>query len=153
MKKSLLKRRTPLNRGGRLRPVSKAKARTKRKYAKKRIPFLQKHPWCWWSLVIHGQLVPSDTIHHAYGRVGELEHDETLFIPVSSSVHPKEIHIESVNVARAAGFIIENGTQLDFARNLVRIIERGARKWAWLKGDKSYGLPPEIVAPAAPPGV
>lgn len=81
MKRSPLKRKTPLKRGGRLRPVSKKRAKQMKSYLDIRRTFLEQNQAC----EICGD--KSTQIHHKKGRFQERLNDTELFMPICRSCH------------------------------------------------------------------
>jgi 5-methylcytosine-specific restriction endonuclease McrA len=81
MKGSPLKRKTPLKRGGRLRPVSKKRAKQNREYSKCRQEYFNTHPRC----EICGY--KATQIHHKRGRFQERLTDMENFMALCMSCH------------------------------------------------------------------
>ena len=81
MKRSPLKRKTPLKRGGRLRPVSKKRAKQNKAYSVNREVYLNYHPAC----EICGS--KACDIHHKKGRFAERLNDMQYFMAVCRGCH------------------------------------------------------------------
>lgn len=126
MKRSPLKRKTPLKRGGRLKPFSKKRSKANAEYLKRRAAFLAAHPWCQWSLAewgsseemakLHEGRVVDNTrnifvncprateIHHRAGRIGPLLMDETKWMAVCRYAH-RMIH-DNPKIAKEKGYLL-----------------------------------------------
>lgn len=87
MKRSPLKRKTPLKRGGRLRPVSKKRAKQNKVYFSLRLKYLYLHPTC---EVCKEK--KATQIHHKKGRVGERLNDCLYWLGVCFECHNKIHH-------------------------------------------------------------
>ena len=81
MKRSPLKRKTPMKRGGRLRPVSKKRAKQNKAYSEFRKDHLSKNPFC----EICGERATQ--IHHKRGRFQERLNDTEFFMAVCMACH------------------------------------------------------------------
>ena len=78
MKRSPLKRKTPLKRTGRkLRPVSKKRAKQNKLYSEIRKVYLEENPAC----EVCGK--QATQIHHKRGRIHDRLNDTAFFMPVS----------------------------------------------------------------------
>jgi len=99
MKRSPLKRKTPLKRGGRLRPVSKKRAKQIKEYAKVRQEYLSLNPSC----EICGK--SGTQIHHKKGRFQERLNDKNFFMSVCSCCH-QWIH-NNPQVAYAKDYMVK----------------------------------------------
>lgn len=93
MKRSPLRRKTPLRR------VSKKRAGELREYSERRKVFLSKHQWC----VVY-PYEPSTEVHHKHGREHGKLNDESLWLAVSRRGHDF-IH-SNPNKARENGWLI-----------------------------------------------
>ena len=91
----MLRRRTPLKRGGflrratRLRPISNRRRVRLDEYYKRRERFLSRpeNRFCIVSWVLWGQRVPPCDIHHKKGRYGTNFLDESTWMAVSRDAH------------------------------------------------------------------
>lgn len=103
MKRTPLKRKTPMKRGGStlkrtpLRKVSKKQAARNDLYGKQRKEFLAAHPQC---AVCGGQ---ATQVHHKAGR-GARTNDVSTFIAVCARCHDW-IHFGNPAAAREQGFL------------------------------------------------
>ncbi len=126
MKRTPLKRKSPLKRGGRLKPFSKKRSKLNAEYLKKRAAFLEAHPWCQWTIAeacgaewmaieTGGRIIdntrnifincpPATEIHHRKGRVGPLLMDETYWMAVCRYAH-RQIH-ENPKIAKEKGYLL-----------------------------------------------
>ena len=98
MKRSPLKRKTPLKRGGRLRPVSKKRAKQNRAYSVNREVYLNYHPAC----EICGK--KATQIHHKRGRFQDRLNEMEFFMSVCHSCH-EWIHRNPLE-AYAKGYLL-----------------------------------------------
>lgn len=92
MKRSQIKRKTPLKRGGKLKPVSAKRKKDSEKYAFLRQEFLRDNPLCRATLIIWPErsvrVAPWATeIHHANGRTGKNYLDTRTWVPVCREAH------------------------------------------------------------------
>lgn len=83
MKRTALKRKTPLKRGKGLAKVGKHRKPIQAQYLKQRDAFLRKHYWC---EARCARQLASD-VHHKQGRVGKLLLDETKWVAVCRRCH------------------------------------------------------------------
>jgi hypothetical protein len=106
MKRSPLKRRTPLKRSGKLRPVSKKRAGQNKVYSALRREFLEAHiEKCCPVIKFHYDVeVPCTEIHHTFGRENEKLNDVSYWLAVSREGH-RIIH-DSPNEAREHGWLV-----------------------------------------------
>ena len=81
MKRTPLKRKTPLKRGGRLRLVSKKRAKQNKAYSIYRNLYLNNHTAC---EICGGKACE---IHHKKGRFGERLNDMQYFMAVCRGCH------------------------------------------------------------------
>jgi hypothetical protein len=82
MKRSPIKRKTPLKRSGRkLRPVSKKRARENRAYTRLREWYLEQNPAC----EICGK--KATQIHHKRGRFGARLNEKEYFMAICMACH------------------------------------------------------------------
>ena len=82
MKRTPLKRKTPLRRSGRkLRPVSIKRAKQNKEYSVLRMEYLNKNPFC--SICEK----PACDIHHKKGRFGERLNNSEFFMAVCRGCH------------------------------------------------------------------
>ena len=81
MKRSLLKCKTPLKRGVRLRPVSKKRAKQNKIYSLYRNIYLTNHPAC----EICGN--KATQIHHKKGRFGDRLNNMEFFMSICHECH------------------------------------------------------------------
>jgi len=98
MKRSSLKRKTPLKRGGRLKPVSKKRAKQNKVYSAVRLEYLQHNPLC------ERCGKKADQIHHKKGRFGERLNDKDFFMAVCMTCH-NWIHSNSIE-AYSKGYLL-----------------------------------------------
>jgi 5-methylcytosine-specific restriction endonuclease McrA len=98
MKRSPLKRKTPIKRGGRLKPVSKKRAKQNKVYSSVRLDYLQHNPLC----ERCGE--KADQIHHKRGRFGERLNDKDFFMAVCMTCH-NWIHSNSIE-AYSKGYLL-----------------------------------------------
>jgi hypothetical protein len=98
MKRSPLKRKTPLKRGGRLRPVSKKRAKQNKIYSETRKLYLEKYPFC----DCCGK--KATQIHHKRGRFQDRLNDTEHFMAICHSCH-EWIHRNPME-AYAKGYLL-----------------------------------------------
>lgn len=82
MKRSLLKRKTPLKSGGKLRPISKKRAKQVKEYSKLRKEYLSVHTQC-----AVFPFLKATEIHHKNHRENDRLNDAIYFLPVSKEGH------------------------------------------------------------------
>lgn len=83
MKRTSLKRKTPLKRGGKLRPFSKKRAKQNRKYLAERENYFTHKSAC----EICG--ARATQIHHKKGRAGDRLFDSEFFMAICYDCHHK----------------------------------------------------------------
>jgi len=98
MKRSPLKRKSPLKRSGRLRPISKKRAKQNKQYSIYRNLYLTNHSAC----EICGK--KATQIHHKKGRFGERLNDMNYFMSVCHTCH-EWIHRNPLE-AYAKGYLV-----------------------------------------------
>ena len=81
MKRSPLKRKAPLKRGGRLRPVSKKRAKQNKEYSQARMEYLSANSMC----EVCGK--KAGQIHHKRGRFGDRLNKKEYFMAVCMACH------------------------------------------------------------------
>ena len=81
MKRTPLKRKTPLKRGGRLNPVSKKRAKQNKVYSIARAEYLEQNPLC---EICEKK---ADQIHHKRGRFGDRLNEKEFFMAVCMTCH------------------------------------------------------------------
>lgn len=120
MKRTAITRRTPLQRSGKLRPMSAKRQREARIYAKKRKEFLAENTVCWvWARLMFDhefevmreiwgdgfdRAKPSSEVHHVSGRVGANYLDETKWMACSLEGH-RFLH-NNPKIAREKGWLV-----------------------------------------------
>jgi len=87
MKRSPLKRKTPLKRSGRLRPVSKKRAKQNATYKQVREKFLGNNPIC---QVCRCKM--ASQVHHRRGRFGDRLNEVEFFLAVCFECHERIHH-------------------------------------------------------------
>ena len=98
MKRSPLKRKTPLKRGGRLRPVSKKRAKQNKEYSIYRNLYLNNHPAC------ERCGSKATQIHHKRGRFQDRLNEMEFFMSVCHTCH-EWIHRNPLE-AYAKGYLL-----------------------------------------------
>lgn len=98
MKRTPLKRKTPLKRGGRLRPVSKKRAKQNKEYFIYRNLYLNNHPTC------ERCGSKASQIHHKRGRFQDRLNEMEFFMSVCHSCH-EWIHRNPLE-AYAKGYLL-----------------------------------------------
>lgn len=99
LKRSPLKRKTPLFRKKKLNKVSTKQTQRNIKYYRIRDQYMKEHPVC----EVCG-LEPSRDLHHKKGRSGDLLFDTQFFMAVSRKCHDR-IH-QNPEWAKESGFLI-----------------------------------------------
>ena len=105
MKRSPLKRKTPLKRSGKLRPVSKKRAGQNKVYSARRREFLLKHLYdcCPVMMAIKNEWHGVTDVHHVQNRESERLNDVSQWMAVSREGH---IYLHNhPNTARMHGWL------------------------------------------------
>ena len=105
-----------------MRPVSPAKRKAKQEYANAGKIILMRHPHCWLSHVLYGQVRQAMEIHHTKGRIGDLIHDQRFLLQIHPIAHRwLEDHLRA---ARAMGVLFDKGYGIHDEENAEQL-----KKW------------------------